>query len=412
MNMSWRLTLGLTLILLVVGGVSSYGQLDNTEDVLGWAQEKAKDASSWKADVDQRVSMGEMEMTVTGSAMAKGAMQRTDFTMNVLEQSVKSIDITDASRVKWSIAEREGQKQITRVDTEQIREAAKEVDPDFDPAMLEGSAMEGRYFDIVGELHDDLNLALTGTDTINGEPVYTLEGKPQVDAQDGLPQGVPERVVLQISQNDAFPRQVSVIMDDGTETVRIQFRNIEIDLELEDTLFSYTPASDEQVLDATDSIIAMLRGEQPGQGSGPAHLAPGQPAPDFEAPALAGGTISLSDYAGKPVLLDFWASWCGPCRAKMPDLIALYQEYAPKGLEVIGISLDNTQEDLEGYLTENPEMVWPQVYDGDGWRNAVANLYAVEAIPHLVLISPDGAIRGTFSVGPALRAAIDDYIDE
>ncbi|MDD4609255.1 MAG: TlpA disulfide reductase family protein [Bacteroidaceae bacterium] len=102
---------------------------------------------------------------------------------------------------------------------------------------------------------------------------------------------------------------------------------------------------------------------------------------------------SLSNYAGKGnyVLVDFWASWCGPCREEMPNLVNLYKKYHAKGFEVVGISLDQEKKSWVDGL-KKLEMTWPQLSDLKGWECKGAQTYGVRSIPHTVLISPEGKI--------------------
>lgn len=102
---------------------------------------------------------------------------------------------------------------------------------------------------------------------------------------------------------------------------------------------------------------------------------------------------ALADYAGKDkyVLVDFWASWCPPCRAEMPKLVELYKEYKDKGLEIVGISLDKTNADwVNGIKTLN--ITWPQISDLKFWDSEGAAIYGVSSIPHLMLLDKDGKI--------------------
>ena len=119
----------------------------------------------------------------------------------------------------------------------------------------------------------------------------------------------------------------------------------------------------------------------------------GQKFTDFEMQAPDGKAVKLSDYAGKGkvVLVDFWASWCGPCRREMPNLIEAYAKYKNKNFEIVGVSLDRKAEDWEKGIKELG-ITWPQMSDLKYWNCEGAKLYAVSSIPHTVLIDGDGTI--------------------
>jgi peroxiredoxin len=121
-------------------------------------------------------------------------------------------------------------------------------------------------------------------------------------------------------------------------------------------------------------------------------IALGKPAPDFSLPDPEGQTVSLSDRLGKGyVLLDFWASWCGPCRRENPTIVKVYKEYKDKGFDVFSVSLDKTHEAwLKGI--EEDQLTWTHVSDILFWDSAPAKLYGIRAIPANFLLDKDGLI--------------------
>jgi peroxiredoxin len=119
----------------------------------------------------------------------------------------------------------------------------------------------------------------------------------------------------------------------------------------------------------------------------------GAVAPDFTMNDPEGKPVSLSSFKGKVVLVDFWASWCGPCRQENPNVVKLYQQFHGKGFEIFGVSLDRTKEDwLKAIKDDN--LTWTHVSDLQYWQNAAARLYGVNAIPQSFLLDKDGKIIG------------------
>ncbi|BDD11216.1 thiol:disulfide interchange protein [Fulvitalea axinellae] len=138
-------------------------------------------------------------------------------------------------------------------------------------------------------------------------------------------------------------------------------------------------------------------------------VAIGQPAPDFSQNDAEGNSISLSSFKGKPVLIDFWASWCGPCRRANPEMVATYKKYKDKGFQMFGVSLDENKDKWLKAI-EDDGLEWQHVSDLKGWGNAAAKQYGVKGIPHTVLIDAEGKIVAKNLHGEELQKKIEELL--
>ena len=137
----------------------------------------------------------------------------------------------------------------------------------------------------------------------------------------------------------------------------------------------------------------------------------GQPAPAISQTTPEGKTVSLADYRGKYVLVDFWASWCGPCRAENPAVTKVYNAYKDRNFDILGVSLDDEKGRAKWLKAiQDDYLAWAQVSDLKGWQNAAAQRYAVRAIPQNFLVGPDGKIVAVNLHGEELGATLAQFI--
>lgn len=231
-------------------------------------------------------------------------------------------------------------------------------------------------------------------DTVNGTAVQVVTSDmPQFNGS----------VRLDIGKDDNLLRRVTLQVptkDNGTVVLTETYNDVQANPTLDPALFKFTPAPGAVVENAATQSAPY----DPRLKAGAAPL-------PFSGTDTAGKPVSLAQYKGKVVLLDFWATWCPPCRAEVPNVVSVYNRYHSKGFDIVGVSLDQPGDKpkLVSFTSQN-KMPWRQIYDGGYWQAKLAKAYGIQAIPFTLLIGKDGRIAAVDPRGeqlePAVKAAL------
>lgn len=207
-------------------------------------------------------------------------------------------------------------------------------------------------------------------------------------------------VTIDFGKEDHLIRKVHI--EEGTDMKREEIhRDVKASDSLPASLFNYTPSDNVKLGDIKD--LNKIKEDE--QTYFDKRLKPGAKPFAFKAVDLNGKDVNLESYKGKVLMLDFWATWCGPCVGEIPNVLDVYKKYHAKGFEIVGISLDNDKTSLTDFLKEK-KVPYRQVYNGKGWNDPIAHIYGVRAIPFMLIIGKNGVISAVNPRGEGLEPAV------
>ncbi|WP_396178362.1 redoxin domain-containing protein [Flavobacterium sp.] len=183
-----------------------------------------------------------------------------------------------------------------------------------------------------------------------------------------------------------------------------------------DNMFNQPEVNIQKIKTVYGSLSSKLQNTKPGLSiktkiGNFKDLSEGNTAPDFSAPTPEGKTLSLKQAMGKVTIIDFWASWCGPCRKENPSVVALYKEFHPKGLNIIGVSLDKDGAKWKEAIAKD-DLTWSHVSNLQFWTDPIAVLYNIKSIPATYILDDKGVIIANNLRGEELRAKIASLLNK
>jgi thiol-disulfide isomerase/thioredoxin len=178
-------------------------------------------------------------------------------------------------------------------------------------------------------------------------------------------------------------------------------------LKMQDNMDFYAKYAPAMKKKYPDNIFVKSINQQYQQIKAQVHLSPGDMAPEIALPTPKGDIYKLSSLKGKVVLIDFWASWCSPCRRANPHVVSLYKKYHDKGFDILGVSLDKDKANWMRAI-ESDGLVWHQVSDLKYWQSEAGRAYGVRSIPHTVLVDREGKIIAIGLRGAALEEKLKE----
>lgn len=261
--------------------------------------------------------------------------------------------------------------------------------------------LENSEIEITGQIDSLADIKVTGSKTqdefkafltankVLGEKYTGLQNDYQLAAQanDTAKQSSIEKELKSLEGDNTKMQKDFIKNNPASYCTPLLLESISLDMEPDEI------EADIKSLDTNVAKVQIIK-DLSGRVKALKNVAVGQKAPDFTMNDVNGTPVSLSSkFGSKLLLIDFWASWCHPCRMENPNVVKVYNEYHKKGFDVIGVSLDRSKEDWVKAIADD-KLTWTHVSDLQYWNNAAAKLYAVNSIPANFLLDENGVIIG------------------
>ena len=349
----------------------------------------------------------EARYTISGTIQNAGKQQLILQELKIEENNSVTLDtitLQDAGKFSFSfLAKEEGLYRIA-IENEYengfevlIINDEKEIQVNADPNNFESYSIKG------SKSSEALNNFLKGY-RIKDEAFFaTVDKLQQLQKSNGNPASINELQKEQVSKINDINNYIVKSLNENTNPILLQFilgtsiRSMETS-----QILAYAKAAAEKTKSELLArfVVKLTNQIQANVKSSPVTV--GQPAPEIAMADPAGKIVTLSSLKGKYVLIDFWASWCGPCRAENPNVVSAFEKYKNKKFTVLGVSLDDDKAAWQGAISAD-KLNWQHISDLKKWESTVVSTYHFEGIPYNVLIDTNGIVIAKELRGQALQ---------